>query len=84
MCSPSATAIFVGGVSLFHLPPKFGVTFTFTATGTEFGNSAKVHFILNMVYNYFRKNPIDWELIRVNEKTQTCGLSLIIFARLIL
>ena len=25
--------------SLLHLPPKFSVTFTFTITGTEFGNS---------------------------------------------
>ena len=39
LCSPSATAIFVGGASLLHLPPKFSVTFTFTITGTEFGNS---------------------------------------------
>ena len=42
MCNPSATAIFVGGASLLHLPPKFCVTFTFTTTGTEFGNSAVV------------------------------------------
>ena len=42
MCSPSATALFVGSASLLHLPPKFSVTFTFTITGTEFGNSAYI------------------------------------------
>ena len=38
-----ATAIFVGGASLLHLPPKFSVTFMFTLTGTVLGNSALVN-----------------------------------------
>ena len=48
MCSPSATAIFVGSARLLHLPPKFSVTFTFTITGMEFGlgNCTILYFIL--------------------------------------
>ena len=56
MCSPSASAIFVGGASLLHhLPPKFSVTFTFTITGTEFGNCA-TYFIKGTTKTLFHIN----------------------------
>ena len=47
-------AIFVGGASLLHLPPKFSVTFMFTITGTEFRNSAK---LLKSLKNLFKERP---------------------------